>query len=815
MGRLRFDQSISVAVTIFLLFAFLPACGGHKPPGVSSFPAVINISPSTSYSLQAGTVVQFAASARNSSNSPINASFTFLSSNNGVVDISATGSACAGSWNAPLYTVCTPNSGTGNNGATWSDITATTLGVVSPPTVVFVHPYIASIQVSVVPPVNSPPPACPAQIALPLACQLPLNPTNSCLSPNQLITLQATAYDSQGNNITDQVGAFVWSQTNFGVSAITPIVTDNNVNVPTNQATATPATPGQTLVVASASGVSSQPFDFETCPVQCIALELNVSGNQQSSQTTFVASKGTSQTVTATAVDVQGCIVPKAPLTWISSEPAAISAGGTGGCASGTATCTISTSQPGAAAITATCTPPSCNVGFPLNLNPNVAAPYIPQPVYPVTSISGYVTGAPSPTSVLTTSLDCYSDQTCSVALYNVLTANNLAGAPTQIPTPPNSFLMDLAGDRAYSGSQFGALSITPSSLGTSTGAFAALAAPGTTLGLVAGKVLAISHTGTSAVFSDTVSTPNQVYFVNASNSTTALNINSAVAAAFSPDGLRVFILGNGGNTLYMYSPLQFLQTLSPNPLPAPATSIVFNSTGTFALLSGGSPTGSLAVYNTCDSSLVTPYLGAAALTTPPIFLKMVPPVDVPLGSLYGGIPIPDLETTGLDFFIGVDNTGIDLIATNASQGPLTTLCPQPVTLAYTPPAPPTPGNTFAPVHINIGQGNFNPISFFLSPDGTKAYIVTTDDGIFVYDFQTNSASNRIGLVNNATPISADMTVDGTLMYVVASDGLLHQINIPLSVDQTDIAFVPLANSSNAFCYNDTNCSLNVVVVKP
>ena len=145
------------------------------------------------------------------------------------------------------------------------------------------------------------------------------------MSQNQLQTLQATAY-SKGVDITSSVGPFTWTQSNSAVK-ITPIVTNNNYNVATNQATAIPATPGEGQVFASAAGVTSQPYNLETCPVQCIALELGVNGSQSSSATSFVLPKGTSETITATAVDVQGCIVPKPALTWTSSAPAALTAG--------------------------------------------------------------------------------------------------------------------------------------------------------------------------------------------------------------------------------------------------------------------------------------------------------------------------------------------------------------------------------------------------------------------------------------------------------------------------------------------------------
>jgi hypothetical protein len=799
MGRLRFAQWVWIVGTISL-FVSLPACGGHTPPGVSRFPTRINLNPATSYSIQLGTSILFTATAQNAANGNISTSFTYTSSNPAILDVAPNGLACAGSWNAPLYTICTP----GGTGVV--SVTASAAGATSAPTLVFVHPFISSIQVSIVPPVNSPPPACPGQTALPVACNLPFKATNSCLSQNQLITYQASAFDNQGNDITASVGPFSWNQGNANVAKLTPIVTVSAYDVPTNQATAAPNTPGQTQVVASASGVSSQPFYFETCPVQCIALELGVNGSQQSSQTSFVVNKGTTETITAYAVDVQGCIVPKPTLTWVSSEPAALTAGsGTAGCGTGTSSCTISTPQPGVAAITASCTPPACNVGFPLNLNPNVSAPYIPQPVYPVTAISGLVTGATSSTNVMVTSQDCYSDILCNVGLYNVPTSTNLPSGAVELPVPPNSLMIDPPGDKVYMGSEFGAVAITPANLGSSTNPFTSLPAPGTPLGQVTGKVIAVSQNGSAAVFSDTISTPNQVYVVNGSSAATALNINSATAAAFSPDALKTFILGNGGTTLYSYSTLQYLQLLQPNPLPSPATSIVFNSTGSFALLAGGSPAGSLAVYNTCDNSLVTPNLSAPAILSPPQFLRMVPAGNVPMGST-----IPFLQTEGLDLFFGIDNTGIDIIATTSSQDPtFTTLCPQKVAIAQT-----LVNTPFPPVHINLGQGTFDPINFFLSPDSTRAYIVTTDLGILVYNFNTSSTF-RIPLVNNATPVAAGMTVDGSLIYVAASDGMLHEVNTALSLDRMDVSFSPLPNSSNSFCFTGTDCTLNLVVVRP
>jgi len=817
MRRLRCVQSAFIAASIFL-FLLLTACGGHKPPGSSPFPAKITLTPGVSASMELGSTLVFVASAQNSADTNISPTFTYSSSNPGIVDIAPNGVACAGSWNAPSYNVCSPASG----GV--ASITASALGGTSPPTMVFVHPPIDNIQVSVVPPVNSPPLACPTQTSLPPACELKFNNAgNYCLSQNQVQTLQATAY-SKGVDITASVGPFTWTPANFNVVTITPIIS-SSANVPTNQATMVSNTPGATQVVAIASGTASQPYIAETCPVQCIALSLSQNGSQNPDDISFIADKGTAETVAATAVDVQGCIVPKPPLTWTSSSPAALSAGSaTTGCLA-SSSCTIATTQPGGAAITASCTPPTCNIGFPLNA-PSLPALYLPQPVYPVTAISGLVTGATSSTNVLASSQDCYSNALCTVALYNISTSANIAGSPAAFPTPPNSLMFDPAGDKAYAGSQYGSLLITVANLGSSsTSPFTPLPATNTALGLVTGKVIAVSPNGNLAVFADTISTPNQVYVVNNSVtgtttsgvSTTALNINSATTAAVSPDNSKAFILGNGGNTLYVYSPLQALKSY---PLTAPANAIAFSSSGAFAFLAGGNSTGSIDVLNTCNNlaPTITPNqtLSLTGLPATPLFLKMVPPGNVPQGS----VNIPLMQQTGasFDFFYGLDNTGIDIIAT-ATTTPLTptpaSLCPL-QTIAIPQYLLNNVLTPFTPIHINLQKGTFHPINFFVSPDASQVYIITSDQGVLVYNFSSQAVS-AIPLVGtgNPAPVAADITADGTLLYVAGTDGVLHKLNTLLALDVTEIPFFQLANSSNNFCYSSFDCALDLVAVKP
>ena len=501
--------------------------------------------------------------------------------------------------------------------------------------------------------------------------------------------------------------------------------------------------------------------------MQCIAVELGTSGSQTGSQTSFATTKGTTESLAATAVDVQGCIAPKPSLTWSSSEPAAVSAPSS--CSSGT-TCSVTTPIPGAGSVTASCTPPSCNIGFPqsvVGLNQPGQPPLVqPLPVYPVTPISGLVSGTASATSVVATSVDCQTTPLCAVDLYIPSTTSTTGGNPLQLPT------------KIYVGSNYGAQLITVGSIGGSTNPF-------TTLGTVTGKVLAVSPNGNTAIFSDTFHTPNQVFVVTSSTST-PLNITGATTAGFSPDGMKAFILGcgagagqcpNGGDTLHIYSSLQALKTIS---LPsASANAVAFSSNGAFAFVSGGS-SNALSAYRVCDN--------APALTLPlpvtPSFLKVMP----------DGVHL-----------IGLDNTGFDHIATAVTKPVFPALCPQSISATSQ--------------HISLGQGTFTPINFFVSPDGTFVYVVASDrSSVLVYNFNTSSVTG-IPLANSATgqpvtPVAAAMTVDGTLIYVAGSDGTLHQLS---TVAATDLLQIPFFATDNPFCPKNSTqpCTLNVLAVRP
>jgi len=772
-------------VTVIGFVGMIGGCGGHKPPGVSPYPARITVSPGGSASLQLGGTLNFTATAQNSSNNTVGATFTWTSSDTSILNLAPNGVACAGQWEAG-YASCTPG-GTG-----LVAVTASAIGVTSVPTFVFVHPVIDNVTVTGV-----------------LLDGIPIQ--EPCLSQGQSMTIEAHAF-SRGTDVTSTVGPFIWTSNNTGVVRVIPLLVNLNYNnttyaIATNQATATANTPGITQIYATASGVTSALFSqpapgtnlgfFETCPIQNITLEL---GHVGSGQTSFVAAKGGSgaQTVFATVTDVMGNsslpntdngIVLKIPLTWSSSQPAVV-----GAASSCIQSCSLSLPSAGSGAVSASCTPPTCNIGFPLNPPGSIA----PVPVYAATAVSGLVTGSTGSAGVLATSLGCSSEppENCTSAIYSISTTKAAAGAANLMPVSPNSLLFDIGGDKAYLGSDFGAQVLNPGNIGTSAGSFAPI-------GTVTGKILAISTSGSSAIFSDTLHTPNQVYVASSTGgppTITALNIFGATQAAFSRDGFEAYIFGFdavSAPTLYIYSTLQALQAI---PLAAGTTvnSIAFSTNSAFAYvvepsLAGGGP--AFTVYNTCNNQVSTSPSSVGqiiSLSATPIGFRVLP----------DGQHFVALEEGGVIDYISATITGIPAATLSA---PSNQLCPMTVTHTK---------QTF-----NLGQGSIHPIAFFPSPDGTQLYILASDrSAVLIYDFSTGAVTG-IPLANNATPVSVDMSVDGGFILVAGSDGLLHQVSFASGgSDQVEVSFPNLANYLNPFCtFNPAagDCTLDLVAVKP
>jgi len=841
MGRFR-SRGAWLAFAVFSLLN-LVGCGSSKS-GPPLFPGKINLNSATATSLTLGGVLGFTASAQTPTGTTLNVTITYTSSDTSILNVSPNGVACAGHWDG-AFTTCTP----GATGPAF--ITASALGASSVPTYVFVHPPIDNITVTGVVPNGEP-------------VQEP------CLSQSQSMTVEAHAF-SQGSDITASVGPFTWSANNSTVVNLVPLPnttfipgTNETFNFATNQATATAAVPGMTYIFATASGVSSNSFRqpqitnssgtvaplldfFSTCPIQNIALELGAAG---STRTTFATAKGTSagQTVVATLMDIMGnsslpntdnaIVLSKIPLTWTSSQSSVISTA-----ASCTQSCALSLPSPGTATVTASCSPPTCNVGYPmipnsLSTKAKVDActafftalyplfsncqELIPTPVYaspvfkspnteyalsPIAAISGLVTGAPTAPAVLASSNGCANElpSSCSTSAYSFSTAKASVGNENPLPTPPNSFLFSPSGDKVFMGSNFGAVIITPASFGTTS-------PPYTSLGTVTGTALAVSPNGTNAIISDVRHTPNQVYVVSSSNpaATTALNIPLASLASLSPDGLKAYIVGgSAGSSMYIYSPVQALQ--GPIALAGPAKSLGYSPNGAFLFVaaSAGGGTANLTAYPNCTNPALAPIQPVASIPLPsdPLFMKVLPALHIDGKDSFGNA-IPD----GIHVLI-LDSTGVDIVTSNVTTPTAGTLCSQGLQFIS--------GDPVRSVQrIELGQGNLQPVNFFYSTDGTQLYVVSSStSSILVYSFITGSVTGGIELQNNATPLTADISSDSGTIIISGSDGMLHEVSTTLGgSDAIPLSFPNIPNAANPFCSLTPSagpCALNMAIVKP
>src|SRR2546423_14526620 len=238
MGRSVFF-SLALIMNLVLIGA-LSGCGGSssKPVGFP-VPASIILSPTTTVSVDLGGIQSFTATPQNNNKQSITTPVSFRSSNTAVLTIAANGVACAGSWDSlSAPQVCTP----GQVGI--AQVTAIAQGVSSPPTTVYVHQHIDSIIVNPVTP-----------------------PTTSCYSKDTVVDYEAHAF-SRNAEITSSVGAFTWQVLNSSVVELNTAP----IGLPTGQGQFTARTPGTTSIFASASGVNSVTFAFNTCAVESITL---------------------------------------------------------------------------------------------------------------------------------------------------------------------------------------------------------------------------------------------------------------------------------------------------------------------------------------------------------------------------------------------------------------------------------------------------------------------------------------------------------------------------------------------------------------
>jgi hypothetical protein len=728
----------SVICLAFLIVAcvLLPSCGSSSPTRLTPEipPTGVSISPGPNVSLEVGKGVAFSVA-------PAADKFTFQSSNTAVLTVATNGQACAGTWNSlTVPTVCTP----GNPGI--AQVTASSLGVTSPPVTIYVHAPITSIAISKVP-------------------GQPQTLRNDCISkglvhgPEKWL-LQANAFNGS-TDITSSVGPFSFQQIDPGSSRIVtpsklPAGAQGCLLSPQgqclNQEIVTANTPGVGQIYASAGNFVGQPISVETCRVNSISIAA-APGNDPSI-TSFLVNSGTSTTLNATVKDIAGQDITGVPLTWSSSNPVSVGASGnSAGSVFGSLGSAIA-SGAGQGTVIASCTPPTCNGGIKPTL-----------PIYPQAAFNFDVrssTSAASPTIYVTTTGCNTTTATCTPTLVSVsrssATAPFTPSTPVALLSTPNSLVFDNSGVNAYLGvdsndfDQKGLMVVGGSSVSQ------VRKAPG--------KVLAISPDRNSVVISDTFDSPNLLFICtncgSSSRTVTTFQISGATAAAFSPDNLKAYILA--GNNLYVYSKLD---PLHPIQLSANGTDVAFHPEGGFAYVAAGS---SLTPYRTCDNAPIS----SATLNTShnPLLIRPLPD-----GSSLLVLDPPNIDLVSVTSLTAVDCNGTVTDTTSS---------------------------------FDLGQGSFVPTQFFVSPDGSTAYILGNSSGgtppsripfVMVFNVNTQSAS-ALSLSNSATPLSASLSADGTLLFVGADDGTLHVIDTTSGTDTQQVTF-PFP--TNELCFGPGN----------
>ncbi|HWH59716.1 MAG TPA: hypothetical protein VN682_18950 [Terriglobales bacterium] len=742
---------------------FLFSCSSPTSTTVTTFPvpASVSLSPSPNVSLEVGKFAALTAAAHNSTGASVTETFTFQSSNPSVVTVANNGIACAGVWDSlTTPVVCTPGS-TGT-----AQVTAVANGVTSPPVTVYVHQHVTRVVIQ-------PVPGQPAT----------LSPT--CLTRDanhsgpESMLFEAVAYagTSGTNDITPSVGQFTWSSTTAAGQTSTSSsvsLSSPGPNAPLNQEVATAAMPGISSIFASVGGVTSQPLQFTTCLVQSIALAF-----APGSSLALTTGSNTA-TVNATVTDSIGMDVTGIPLTWTSSYPHAVTATGTAASSVFGGVGTVTGSIAGQASVTVSCTPPLCNGG----ISPSM-------PIYPTSALPFQVTSSsapPTPAVFVTTTGCAATTLSCTtrvIPLGESSTGHFTVGAPVNLPVTPNSFVTGKTSGTSYLGVDSTAAGFSNQGLMIFSGSSVSQAGP------VFGRVLAISPDSKTVILSDTIDSPSRVNIcVNCASLHTIVPIflSNATAAAFSPDGLKAYIVSGSScpgtastGCLLVYSQLDAPQFIQLSAVPTDAAFIGNGSAGyiaessqtTFLPTCGPSTSGSLG-----NVSLAAQYLR-----------------PLPDGMSLVALNPPVVQTMTANI------TGPQNVPQNASG----CLAPRGVLNLTNTPGPSS----------NLGTGPFVPRQFFLSPDGSVAYILaqTTGGGSFPFIIAFNvqtGASSQISLSGGAVPLSAGISPGGDQLLVGADDGQVHVIETATGLDTQQVQLTFANNTS--LCIGPGNPATQVAV---
>ena len=737
--------------------------------------------------------------------------YTYGTTNNQLVDISPSGSICAGTWNRNTgggianYTYCNPPNplpSTGGLPYAVAYITATADSVTSNPVAVYVHPQVTSVSLVVPPP--------------------PTSSTSSfaCYSQNQIAQLDAQACYA-GSNGTQYELCAPASVTSSNYSCpLAPGTTTvptcessigtlsfsvgtssvGTINASTNQITA--EQPGTTAITASIAGSGSSAGYFSTCPPASISVAL------ANGATSGTVTQGVPQNLTTTVLDTNGNVITGLALSYQSTNPidTTVSSGGA-----------ITTSYPGVASVNAICQPGVCN----------------PAP----TNLTGYNgTGV----SIASNNVDLTTPGTASnyvwfgapgVSQYFVPVEllTGTVGSTVGLPYVPNSMVMDRGGNSLYFGSARELMVYA-----TTSNAITAQAA-------VPGVVLAVSPNDSQVLINDQAR--HLFYIYSASGGSTISFPGMANAAQWTPDSQTLYITDNAelntpascGSTLpitghtdalYVYNANTGWSSyaLPPSPLPPDAIPSCTAQPNTAAALPGPAQT----------PAVLTPSVGAYLRGNPTVAHTWCPSGTVGNQATILYYPQGDSEAVQSDA-LAATLEGHHILGAEWNSGNTITLSDIAITIpgtTITTPSGPTVLPSACPVTANATTGvqtmsplaiastvtqqtvsgvsaeNVNQVVTGATPvpvsGGTGAslafitYNGTTTGASLPYYLPATTGAGTLGYVpltgsaNITAPIAGAFSPDNTMFFVsTAGDNMIHYITIPSSITSS----TPLTDS--------------------
>jgi DNA-binding beta-propeller fold protein YncE len=125
---------------------------------------------------------------------------------------------------------------------------------------------------------------------------------------------------------------------------------------------------------------------------------------------------------------------------------------------------------------------------------------------------------------------------------------------------------------------------------------------------------------------------------------------------------------------------------------------------------------------------------------------------------------------------VAVSSSGIDVVRVTPQPPEPLSGCPPAGSLSAT----------------NATGGSFTPLQLIVSPEGGKAYVLTSLSQVMVLDVSSGTVTN-IPLAGGAFPLSGGITRNAAQVYVGGSDNAVHRIDVASGADvqQISVQFTP------------------------